>query len=144
MPSKTLASFLAVVTLVLYGCGTTPTPMTQATAVPKERVFAKTPVSSQYPATLTLVRDTGLQGIEHVFEFWVNGLQLADLRAGEKLITLVEPGAVILEVRIFNILGKIAPAQIETTFAPGKSYVYRAGVDDTPRLHLSRDVELSR
>lgn len=144
MPSKTLASILAVVAFALCGCGTTPTPMNEATEVPKERVFTKATVSSQFPATLTLVRDTGLQGIEHVFEFWVNGLQLAELRAGERLTTLIEPGAVILEIRMFNVLGKIAPAQVETTFAPGRSYVYRAGVDDTPRLHLSRDVELTR
>ncbi len=79
-----------------------------------------------------------------MFEFWLNGQQLADLKAGEKLTTLVEPGAIIIEIRMFNVLGKIAPAQVETILAPGRSYVYRAGLDDTPRLHLTRDVGLSR
>jgi hypothetical protein len=45
---------------------------------------------------------------------------------------------------MFNVLGKIAPAQVETTLSAGRRYVYRAGIDDTPRLHLTRDVELSK
>jgi hypothetical protein len=138
------ASFLFAITFALSGCGTSPTLITQAIEVPKERVFAKVPVSTSTPASLTIIRDTGLQGIEHVFEFWVNGLQLAELKAGEKLTMSIEPGAVILEIRMFNVLGKIAPAQVETIFVPGRIYVYRAGIDDTPRLHLTRDVDLSK
>jgi hypothetical protein len=83
-------------------------------------------------------------GIEHVFEFWINGLQVAELRSGEKTTLTVDPGSVILEIRMFNVLGKVAPAQVETTFLQGRNYVYRAGIDDTPRLHLTRDTELSR
>jgi len=134
----------ALFALLLSGCGTTPTPIGQATVVPTERVALKPVVSSSNPATVTLIRDTGLQGVEHVFEFWINGQQIVELEAGEKFALPIEPGSVILEVRMFNVLGKIAPAQVETIFAPGGSYVYRAGIDSTLRLHLTRDVQLSK
>lgn len=139
-----IATLFAVTVFALVGCGTTATPITQAIEVPPDRVMAKASVSSSNPAMLTLVRDTGLHGAEHVFEFWVNGQQIAELKAGEKLTTAVEPGPVFLEIRMFNILGKIAPAQVETTFLPGATYVYRAGLDAAPSLHLARDLGLSR
>ena len=83
-------------------------------------------------------------GIEHVFEFRVNGYLVTELESGEKLTFPVDPGTVIIEVRMFNVLGKVAPAQIETTFAPGRNYVYRAGLDDQLHLSLIRDTDLSR
>ena len=133
-----------IICLAATACGTSPTPIAKATDVPNDRIFARQQVSSSTPATLTLIRDTGLHGAEHVFEFWVNGQHLVELKAGEKFTTPINPGSVILEIRMFNVFGKIAPAQVETVFGPGRAYVYRAGLDDTPRLHLARDMDLSK
>ncbi|MEI6336597.1 MAG: hypothetical protein WCS87_18730 [Methylococcaceae bacterium] len=144
MKNRTLILYVTMIVLALSGCRTIPTSINQATNVPKDRIFAKMQVLSQSPSSLTLIRDTGLLGAEHVFEFWVNGLLVAELNSGDKFTTPVEPGTVIIEVRMFNVLGKLAPAQVETVLASGRIYVYRAGIDDTPRLHLARDLDLSK
>ena len=143
---KNTLAYLCLTMLIalLSGCGTSPTPLYQAINVPSNRVYEKPPVQSSTPSSLTLIRDSGLMGIEHVFEFRVNGVLVTELESGEKLTIPVDPGTVIIEVRMFNVLGKIAPAQIETNFAAGRNYVYRAGLDDTPHLFLTRDTDLSR
>lgn len=132
-----------ITALALTGCGTTPTPMADAKAVPSSRVLAKLATKTQTPAILTVVRDSGLQGIEHVFELWVNGVKLAELRAGEFLSTPVDPGTTFLEIRMFNVTGSVAPVQVETIFDSDKRYLYRAGIDGQVRLHLRRDLTLS-
>jgi hypothetical protein len=139
--SPRIAILLAVVALT--ACGTTPTPMAEAKPVPLSRVLTKMATKSATPATLTVVRDSGLQGIEHVFELWVNGVKLAELRAGESHTTPVDPGATFIEIRMFNVLGSVAPVQVETVFDTSKTYVYRAGIDGQVKLHLRRDLSLS-
>jgi len=139
--TRRAAALLAVA--VLSGCGTTPTLMSEAKPVPPDRILAKLSAKSGTPATLTVVRDSGLQGIEHVFELWVNGHQIASLRAGEFHSIPVDPGSAFIEIRMFNITGTVAPVQVETVFEPGKRYVYRAGIDGQVKLHLRRDLELS-
>jgi hypothetical protein len=117
--------------------------MAEAKPVPSSRVLTKLATKTQTPAILTVVRDSGLQGIEHVFEMWVNGVHLADLRTGEFFTTPVDAGATFVEIRMFNVIGSVAPVQVETIFESNKKYVYRAGLDGQVKLHLRRDIALS-
>ncbi|WKZ16987.1 MAG: hypothetical protein QY317_06655 [Candidatus Jettenia caeni] len=114
---------------VLLGCGTVPTPMSKVKQVPQSRVRAALPSASKSPARITVIRDSGFQGIEHVFELRINGTLVAELRPKEAFAFDVDPGLVFLEIRMFNIIGKVAPVQVETTVEPNKRYFYRAGID---------------
>jgi hypothetical protein len=138
------ASALFSACSLLAGCNTTPTPMAEAREVPKDRVLTSLNVRSERPARLSLIRDQGFQGIEHAVELWINGVQLARLRAGEIYQTSIDPGSVLIEVRMFNYSERIIPAQVEATLSPGQNYVYRAGLDGSLRMHLIRDLELSK
>lgn len=126
------------------GCTTTPTPIAEARIVPKERILSSVMVSSEKPAQLSLIRDQGFQGFEHAVELWINGVEIAKLKTGEIFQTSIDPGPVLLELRMFNYSERIIPAQVETTLLTGKSYVYRAGLDGSLRMHLIRDLELSK
>lgn len=137
------ATFLGAC-VVFSGCGTTPTPIAEAQVVPKERIVNPLIVSSEVPARLSVVRDRAGQPFEHPVELWVNGIEVVRLNAGEIFQTSIDPGPVILEVRMFNFSERIFPAQVETTLSPGKYYVYRAGLDTALRMHLIRDVDLSK
>lgn len=140
---RKIISLLAILSL-LAGCATTPTPINEARIVPQDRVFSKLPALSETPAHFTIIRDTGLGGAEHYFEIWINGSLLVKLNAGEKYTTPIDPSAVIIELRMFNVVQTITPVQVETIFAAGKTYVYRAGIDANLMLHLHRDLSLSK
>ena len=128
---------------LLAGCTTTPTEISEASTPPANRVLASLPVTSAAPSYLTVIRDSGLHGAEHVFEISVNGTLLVELRQGEKFSTPVNPGTVFIEAQMHNILGSVPPVQVETIFAPGKTYVYRVGLDELT-LRLLRDLKLSK
>ncbi len=135
---------LFVLVHFMSGCATTPTPINEATIVPQDRVFTSPKVLSAPPAYFTIIRDSGLGGAEHYFEIWVNGILLVKLNAGEKYTTPIDPSAVIIELRMFNVIQTITPVQVETIFGAGKTYVYRAGIDGNLMLHLHRDLGLSK
>lgn len=101
--------------------------------------FAK----SKSPAKLTVIRDAGLHGAEHVFQIFMNGTRAADLRQGEKLSFPIDSGQVFIEARMNNILGRVPPVQVETVLVDGKEYFYRVGLDELT-LRLLRDIELTK
>lgn len=101
--------------------------------------FAK----SKSPAKLTVIRDAGLHGAEHVFQIFINGTRAADLRQGEKLSFPIDSGQVFIEARMNNILGRVPPVQVETVLVDGKEYFYRVGLDELT-LRLLRDIELTK
>lgn len=124
------------------GCGTSPTPLHEAREVPPARVFERPIVKSTNPAKVTIVRDQGLHGAEHVFTILVNGRQVAELRQGEKVTVSADPGTVFIEARMFNITGRVPPVQVETTVQEGKTYTYRVGLDELT-LRMLRDLSAS-
>lgn len=105
-------------------------PMHEAREAPPSRVFDHPVVKSSKPAQITIVRDQGLHGAEHVFTILFNGDRIAALRQGEKVTVSAGPGTVFIEARMFNIGGKVPPVQVETTVPEGRSYVYRVGLDE--------------
>lgn len=127
----------------LLACGTTPTPISDAKAVPSSRVHRALTTISSNPAKLVVIRDVGLQGIEHVFELWINGIFLVEMKAGESYTLPIDPGSIFIETRMFNVLGTVSPVQVETVLVGGNSYFYRAGIDGQLKLHLLRDHTLS-
>jgi hypothetical protein len=133
---------LFVLGVALSGCGTTPTAVADAKPIASDRFFGAPPVTALKPAKLTVIRDSGLHGIEHVIELHLNGKHVADLRTEEKVSVSVEPGEVFMDVQMFNVLGKIVPAQVETVFAPSGEYYYRVGITEGS-LRLTRDLALS-
>jgi hypothetical protein len=130
-------------TFLLIGCGTSPTSLADAKLPPAERVYVATFAKTTNPAKLTVIRDAGLHGAEHVFQIFVNGTRAADLRQGEKLTFPVDSGQVFIEARMNNILGRVPPVQVETVFVGGKEYFYRVGLDELT-LRLLRDIELTK
>lgn len=84
-----------------------------------------------------------MHGAEHVVEIFINGSMVAELRQGEKHSVSVDPGAVFIEARFHNIMGRVPPVQVETVLTAGKSYYYRVGLDELT-LRLLRDLSLSR
>lgn len=131
------------VAFLMSGCGTSPTLLADAKSTPAERVYASSFARSNNPAKLTVIRDAGLHGAEHVFQIFINGTHAADLRQGEKLSFSIDSGQVFIEARMNNILGRAPPVQVETVFVDGKEYFYRVGLDELT-LRLLRDVELTK
>jgi hypothetical protein len=131
------------VAFVVSGCGTSPTLLADAKAPPTERVYISSLAKSKNPAKLTVIRDAGLHGAEHVFQIHINGTRAADLRQGEKWSVSIDPGQVFIEARMNNILGRVPPVQVETVFVDGKEYFYRVGLDELT-LRLLRDIELTK
>lgn len=134
--------FLSFFIVLISGCGTSPTQVNQSKPIPDERIFY-TPSSVLNAVEFIVIRDSGLHGAEHYHQIWINGSLAAKLNASEIYKTKVEPGEIVLELRMFNVLGKIHPVQIETNFRPNRKYVYRSGLDDSPSLHFTRDMNLS-
>lgn len=126
----------------VIGCGTSPTAVNEATVPAPDRIYVQSLAKFQSNSTLTLIRDTGLHGAEHVFSIYVNNTHVVDLRQGEKFSLPVDSAQVFIEARMFNVLGKIPPVQVETVFTPKKEYVYRVGLDEGI-LRLSRDLALT-
>jgi hypothetical protein len=136
------AALIGVLGMSLSGCGTTPTAVADAKQISADRFFGAPPVTSTKPAKLIVIRDSGLHGIEHVIELRLNGKHIADMRVEEKVSVAVDPGPVFLDVEMFNVLGKIVPAQVETVFAPSGEYYYRVGITEGS-LRLTRDLALT-
>ncbi len=77
------------------------------------------------------------------FFFNVNGTDVVQLRTGQKYTLLVNPGETFLSVRTNAIGATNKPIQVQTTFQPAKSYVYRVGNDSDWLPNMVRDLELS-
>lgn len=139
---KKLIVVLSVLAAV-SGCGTSPTPLANATLADQGRVYSKSVAVTKSTATVTVIRDSGLHGAEHVFEIFANGVHSADLRQGEKISIAVDAGSVFIEARMHNVLGKVPPVQVETVLIEGGEYFYRVGLDELT-LRLQRDLALSK
>lgn len=132
---------LLVLVFLVSGCSTIEMSPNDAQLIPQERVIFELSTTSDAPATLIFVRGRGLTGIEHVFQISINGQHLANLRTGEKYVTKIDPGSVILELEMFNVLGKIAPDQVETILKENETYVYQTTIDGNLNLTLRRDFD---
>ena len=140
---RTVKSAL-LLALLLTGCSTVPVTLNEAKDAPPANVLGKVQVASSQPAKLTIIRDkSALGGSVVSFYVLVNGVQVVRLSTGEKYTLPVEPGEVFLSVRSDAIGATNKPLQIETTFKPAKSYVYRVGNDSNWLLNLQRDLDLS-
>ncbi|AMN78263.1 hypothetical protein [Pseudomonas azotoformans] len=119
----TIALFAALVA----GCATSPVPMTNAVAVPPDRVFAyqkETPGTG----TLSVTRDSGHTGSLCSVGLFVDGKVAALLKPGERVALHVPAGAVVVGAAYHGsgICGMGAERQErETTVTGGKAKSYR-------------------
>lgn len=130
---------ILVLVFLVSGCSTVEMDPNDAQLIPQSRIISELSTTSDTPATLIFVRGRGLTSIEHVFQIFINGQHLANLRTGEKYVTNIDPGSAILELKQFNVMGRIAPAQVETILEENETYVYQATIDGNLNLTLRRD-----
>lgn len=135
---------LSAAAVWLVGCSTVPIPPTEAETVTASQVLQVLPVTTEAPATVTVIRDRAfVAGSVVSFFFGVNGTEVVQLRTGQKYTFQLNPGEVFLSVRTNALGGTNKPAQVQTFLRPSKHYVYRVGNDSNWTPMLERDLELS-
>lgn len=81
-----------------YGCATTPTPISSATPVPKERLYALQENKNTNSGTLTVIRDEGFLGGGCYISFAIDGTLVGRFDVAEVAKFYVEPGERLLRV----------------------------------------------
>lgn len=61
-----------VVVFYLYGCATTPVPLSEARQAPADRVLAFQSIDGEKSATLTVIRDEGFTGGGCYYALYIN------------------------------------------------------------------------
>lgn len=119
---------IIVMVLALFGCATTPTPISEARMTPADRIFYK-PHKSEAMVTAVFVRDTGLTGSGIYKHLAINDEQAASIDVGEKVILQLAPGEYVFSVSATDPFGASAPFAIDQKLETGKTYYYRILTD---------------
>lgn len=111
---KTNLMSLAIVAMAwLGGCSTFPASLEEADAVPNEQILGSISLTGSAPAKITVIRDRSVFGGSIVsFFFSVNGMDVVQLRTGQKYTFLVNPGETFLSVRTNAIGATNKPIQV--------------------------------
>jgi hypothetical protein len=92
---------MALCVLLVYGCATTPIPLSDAKLVPPDRIFRTEKLPIEGNAQVIFVRDTGLQGGLPMYQnLFINGKKAALLDTGEKVEFILPTGDYIFGVSI--------------------------------------------
>jgi len=122
MNARILVSLALV---VIAGCATTAVPLDQA----KPGKVAPNEWQSPTPGsgTLTIVRDTGMQGAACTSHVLINGKPVADLRIAQTATVYLPPGEYIAGVRNATICGG-GDSSVSVTMTAGARKAYRVGI----------------
>lgn len=85
------------VSLFIYGCATTPTPLSEATPIAKDRVYAFQNKNAENSSTIIITRDQGLMGFACFFGIWVDSVLSARIDIGESVQFYLKPGEHLLK-----------------------------------------------
>lgn len=82
-------------TAFLFGCASSPVPLSDAKPAPADRVFLfQSPAINS--AEITIVRDGGVVGSACLITAYINGQRVANLESKEKAVFYVHPGELML------------------------------------------------
>ena len=90
--------FAVAVCCIIAGCATSPVPSSQATQVPKDRLYAYQSPSDKANSTIVVTRDSGLLGGGCFVGFWVDDILAGRFDTGETSAFYIEPGERVLRV----------------------------------------------
>lgn len=132
------------VSLVLVGCATTQTPLSEARPVPQAFIYSTKAPSSDEGSTLVVIRDSGNAGGGCRFGVYVDGQRVADLDPKEMISIQVKSGQRILGVGpaannkgLCSFHGEEIKREIEASFAVGQKRYFRMSMLDGGILALS-------
>lgn len=109
---------LLAAALLVAACGTTPVPSSAAKPIPIGRVYSQQFTQPEEGhALLVVTRDKGWKALACVARLYVDGLLVADLRAGEQIRLYVEEGPHLVGVSGERCLGGASQASVEVTRA---------------------------
>lgn len=90
--------FLALAIFVLsVGCATTPTPLSEATPIAKDRVYAFQKSDLANSSKIIITRDQGLLGSACFYGLWIDSVLSARIDVGEVVQFYVQPGDHLLK-----------------------------------------------
>lgn len=144
MKSTTRHAVAVALVLGLAGCSTVPN-SPGLRMVPPERVYVKTALSADTPATLRVVRDTGYLNSACELTVYLQGKVAASVADGETVDFFVPAGEVVLKVGRDHRGGALcgntfdgSTDAIETVATSGKVKVLRVTTNWTRGLFLQR------
>jgi len=123
----TMRTILAAA-LIVAGCATVPTPVSQAIPTPADRIYY--PDARNGPvATVIFVRDTGFVGSAVYQNLTINEERGAAIDVGERATLRLSPGEYVFAVTPTDPFGSWAPFSIDQRLEAGKTYFYRILTD---------------
>lgn len=137
-----MISFLAV---LVAGCGTTPTPLSEAIPIEKNRLYGFQEKTETKNATIILTRDSGAAGSACYFGFWIDSTLAARFDTSETAHFFVEPGERLLRVGRDpmgnGLCANLDPSQTtqrESTFKPNERKQYRLKLNSSGEVDVQR------
>ena len=136
---------IIAVSIVMLGCATTPTPISSAIPVPKERLLALQEKSSVNSGTIVVVRDEGFINGGCYLSFAINGALVGRFDVAEIAQFYVQPGEHMLRVSS-DPQGKALCSygydtiwtQRETMLKPNDKKVFRLSIDANGKYDVQR------
>ena len=131
-----LLGLLAITSLLLVGCSTTPIPSDQATPVPQSRLAAfQSKPSGQY-GTLIVTRDSGFVGSACNTIVYIDGKKSAEIAQGETAKFYLPVGEVIIGVNSTAMCGG-GLKERSLVMSADNTKKYRISIDTSMSMDLS-------
>ena len=123
-----IKTFFALLTVVLVGCATAPTPLLQAKTTPDTRVYFRANNASAM-STAIFIRDTGFVGSGVYIHLSINGEKAASIDVGEKVTFHLPSGDYLFGVIPTDPFGTFAGFGLDQILVEGRTYTYRILTD---------------
>jgi len=130
--------------LLLVGCATTPTPMSESKEAPPDRVLAFQTRPAADAATLIVIRDSGLLGGGCYSALSIDGTLDARLDPSERARFFLLPGEHVLshgrDPQGQGLCGMqvVPPTMRETTFRPNETKYFRLTIEPGGHIDVQR------
>ncbi len=135
--------FIAALAMASVACATTPTPRSQATPVPANRLMGfQAPEADS--GNLIVTRDQGYLGSGCFYALSINGALAARMDVGESARFFVPPGELLLRVgrdpqgRSLCGVGQDDWTQRESFVKPGETKYFRLSIDANGKTDIQR------
>ncbi|EOH0514147.1 hypothetical protein ACNPDE_002149 [Vibrio fluvialis] len=122
---------LLAMVLVMAGCGTSPTSISDAKLVPVDRVLNKNILNKDSTKNVEIIvsRDSGgFVGQGNYYRVYIDGRPVADLARGEYFIAYLSQGRHILSVKSVGFFNDVMK-EIEVNAFDGDKLKFRLGAD---------------
>jgi hypothetical protein len=131
--------------LLITGCATTATPPNEAKATPADRLLAFQGESADRPATITVIRDSGVKGSICYVLLSINGTPSARLDVSESATFHIAPGEILFRAgqdpQAKGLCASLGPdpfIQRESYIKAGESKNFRLMMDANGQLDIQR------